>query len=92
MSTGDTPRAPQPSQFPQCSQSQLTTRGGLVRAVPAVIVQVTRPGDGDAAATGAGELVWGAGPGWPGGTDGVLMAHGTLICQGKVGNNPPGSC
>lgn len=80
------------SQCPQCSQSQLTTRGRLVRAVPAVIVQVTRPGDGDAAATGTGELVGGAGPGWPRGTDGVLVAHSTLFCQGKVGNNPLGSC
>lgn len=91
VSTGDSSCPPQQArgapQCPQCSQSQLTTRGGLVGAVPAVIVQVTRPGDGDAAAAGAGELVGGAGPGWPGGTDGVLVA---LVLSGEGGEQPPG--
>lgn len=89
VSTGDSSCPPQQPrgapQCPQCSQSQLTTRGGLVGAVPAVIVQVTRPGDGDAAAAGAGELVGGAGPGWPGGTDGV---SGPCFVRGRWGTTP----
>lgn len=44
------------------SHTPLTARGRLVGAVPAVVVQIAGPGDGDAAATGTGELVGRAGP------------------------------
>lgn len=43
---------------------RLTAGVGLVGAVAAVVVQVTGPGDGDAAATGAGVLVGRAGASW----------------------------
>lgn len=43
---------------------RLTAGVGLVGAVAAVVVQVAGPGDGDAAATGAGVLVGRAGASW----------------------------
>lgn len=56
--------AQRPPQRHLCFLPLLTTRSRLIRAVPAVIVQVTSPGDGDAAPTGTGELVGRAGPSW----------------------------
>lgn len=53
-----------PSQRDLCFLPQLTTRSRLIGAVPAVIVQVTGPGDGNAAPAGTGELVGRAGPSW----------------------------
>lgn len=66
----------------------LTARCRFVRAVPAVIIQVTRPRDGDAAPAGAGELVGGAGPGWAGQTDRQIEHHQPAAPRER---SPPGT-